>query len=374
MGVGVDYNLAVRFTFIGAYDPLYPRNAVLRKGLRRLGVEVRERRAPAGLKFWARYPLLLAGGWGGRRSVGSKSGPDVFFVPEFCQKDVPLAKFLGLLTARKVVFDPLAARFETKIGDWRRKPADSPSAWWNRKIDAAAFRLSDLILADTAAHRDYYCRTYRLSPEKVAVLPVGYDDEVFGGLGSEAGGASRIFTVLFFGSFLPLHGAEVIVETARVIAPRDGNVRFVLLGDGQTMPAVKAAAASAGLRNVEFLGRRPYGTLPSLIASADLCLGIFGRTEKARRVVPHKIYQAMAMGKAVVTARSPAVEEFFADGENIVLCGEPLAETAAEAILALKGDSARRARIARAGRDLVRRDFSPDALARRLISLLEPTI
>ena len=373
-GGRVVYKRAVRFTFIGAYDPLYPRNAVLRKGLRRLGVAVRERRASAGLKFWARYPLLLAGGWGGRAGGGAGAAPDVFFVPEFGQKDVPLAKFLGLLAARKVVFDTLAARFETKIGDWRRKPADSPAAWLNKRIDAAAFLLSDLVLADTAAHKEYYCREYGLKPEKVTILPVGYDDEVFVGSESPAGGKAGVFTVLFFGSFLPLHGAEVIVEIARVVATRDVRVQFVMLGEGQTLPAVKAAAARAGLRNIEFVGRKPYRQLPSAIASADLCLGIFGRTEKARRVVPHKIYQSMAMGRAVLTARTPAVEEFFSDGENIVLCGEPLAETAADAILALKGDPARRGRLARAGWDLVRRDFSPEALARRLLNVLKKTI
>jgi len=363
----VDYKEPVRFTFVGAYDPLYPRNAVIRKGLGRAGHEVRERRASVRLKFWARYPLLAA-----KKPVrdGGGAGPDFLFVPEFCQKDVPLAKFLGLLSARKVVFDPLAARFETKIGDWRRKPADSPAAWWNKKIDAMAFRLSDLVLADTAAHGDYYRRTYGLSPDKVAVLPVGFDDDVFGRKDAGHFKVSPIFSVLFFGSFLPLHGAEVIVEAARLVASRDDGIRFLLLGDGQTLPAAKAAAASAGLGNIEFLGRKRYRELPSIIGEADVCLGIFGRTEKARRVVPHKIYQSMAMGQAVVTARTPAVEEFFADGENIVLCGEPMAETAAEAVLALKGDPSRRERIARAGRELVRREFSPEAIASRLVDIL----
>jgi len=370
----VDYKEAVRFTFVGAYDPYYPRNAVIRKGLRRIGVEVSELRVSGRLKFWARYPLLLARGMLRREGREAGTAPNGIFVPEFCQKDVPIARFLGLLTARRVVFDPLAARFETKIGDWRRKPADSLTAWWNKKIDAAAFRLADVILADTAAHKDYYCRTYGLNPEKVAVLPVGYDDEVFGRTDGGHFKVSPIFSdsfrVFFFGSFLPLHGAEVIVEAARMVASRDDRVRFVMLGDGQTLPAARAAAASAGLRNIEFLGRKAYRELPSIIAGADLCLGIFGRTEKARRVVPHKIFQSMAMGKAVITARTPAVEEFFAGGENIILCDEPLAESAAEAILSLKRDPARRARIARAGRDLVRRAFSPESIARRLFLIL----
>jgi glycosyltransferase involved in cell wall biosynthesis len=160
----------MRITFFGAYDPAYPRNSVIRKGLRLNGVDVRECRVAPKFKFWARYPLLLCR-W--RRL------PDFLFVPEFCQKDVPLAAFMGLLTARPVIFDPLAARYETKIVDWKWKPADSPAAWWNSRIDRAAFAAAGLVLADTEAHKSYYCETYGLRRDKVEVLPLGYDDGLF---------------------------------------------------------------------------------------------------------------------------------------------------------------------------------------------------
>lgn len=47
------------FTFLGAYDPDYPHNALIRKGLRQLGMPVAECRVSRKFKFWARYPLLL---------------------------------------------------------------------------------------------------------------------------------------------------------------------------------------------------------------------------------------------------------------------------------------------------------------------------
>jgi glycosyltransferase involved in cell wall biosynthesis len=363
---GLDYNWAVRFTFIGGYDPSYPRNAVIRKGLLRIWVEVEERRAPADLKFWARYPVLALKR--DRFRKRSRTERAFFFVPEFRQKDVPLAKALGILSGRKVVFDPLAARYETKIVDWRRKRADSPSAWWNKRIDAAAFRLADLVLADTSAHKDYYCRTYRLDPAKVEVLPLGFDDDLFKPAATARGDRPGPFQVLFFGSFLPLHGAEAIIEAARIVAGNDPEIRFVLLGEGQTYPAVREAAR--GLKNVVFLGRRDQRDLPALIAASDLCLGIFGRTEKARRVVPHKLIQSMAMGRAVVTARTSAVEEFFRDREHLFLCREPFPESLAATILELERDRALAARVGRNGRDLVRRDFSPEAIARRLVAVV----
>jgi len=310
----------MRFVFFGAYDPDYPRSAVFRRGLRLAGAEVRECRAGAKFKAWMRYPLLLLS-WA-RVAVATgvvRCRPSYIFVPEFCQKDVPLAKFLACLGSKKVIFDPLASRYETKIVDWKRKPADSPSAWWNFEIDLMAFKLADLVLADTAAHKDYYCQKYGVKPEKIEVVPLGYDDELFRPSGFRrdvqsfssvdlrpaAPGPAAEFKVVFYGSFVPLHGADVIIEAARILADEDSSIRFLMIGSGQTLAKVRAAAS--GLQNIHFAGWLYPMDLPTAIEEADICLGIFGRTEKARRVVPHKIFQSMGMGKAVITARTPAV-------------------------------------------------------------------
>jgi len=64
-----------------------------------------------------------------------------------------------------------------------------------------------------------------------------------------------------------------------------------------------------------------------VIARSDVCIGVVGRTAKAGRVVANKVYQAMAMGRVVVTADSGAIREFFADGGDLCLvpAGDPVA-------------------------------------------------
>jgi glycosyltransferase involved in cell wall biosynthesis len=122
---------------------------------------------------------------------------------------------------------------------------------------------------------------------------------------------------------------------------------------------------------VKFEGWLPQHALPQRIASSDICLGIFGKTEKARRVVPHKIFQAMGMRKPVITAQTPAVEEFFKHRENIFLVDELEPELLAKAILELRRDADLRERIAEKGFELVSRDFSPKAIGRALIGIIE---
>ncbi|MDH4196698.1 MAG: glycosyltransferase family 4 protein [Candidatus Aminicenantes bacterium] len=356
----------MRFYFTGAYDPLYPRNAVLRRGLRELGDEVVELRGSPRLRFWLRYPQL---GWRASRAVDA--GPSVFFVPEFCQKDVPLAHFISRVMGRPLVFDPLAARYETKILDWGRRPPSSLQAWWNFKIDRWAFSGSDLILADTEAHKAYYCSAYGLDPGKVAVLPVGYDEMLFAPERFAGPEADRPFTVLFCGSFLPLHGVENIIDAARLVGNTDPGVRFVLVGSGQTYPRARRLVEEHGLTNCEFRGWQPLEMIPGEYASADIALGIFGTTEKARRVVPHKVYQALGMGRPVITAATPAADEVLKDGETARLCAEPYGKSLAAAVLELKTNKSLRVKLGKNGLRLARERYSAKPTALRLKKILQ---
>ncbi len=359
--------------FFGGYRPEYPRNAILRRGLALAGADVLECRVRPSHKFWLRYPLLL-----GRYAfslkktgLGAAQGGGFLFVPEFCQKDVPIAGVISRLTSRPVIFDPLASRYETKILDRGIWPEKSTAARWNAAIDRRAFRRADLILADTAAHKAYYSEENGIPGEKIEVLPVGFDDRVWNEA-SSGNAPSAVFVVMFFGSFLPLHGTDVILEAARLVATRDPLVEFRIIGSGQTFPAASKVAESAGLCNVRFEGWLPYRELARRVAAeANLCLGIFGKSGKARRVVPHKVFQAMAAGKPVLTLRTPAAEEFFRHGDHIYFCDGPDPARLAGAILDLKNDAGLRGGIARRGCALVREKFSPLALGKMLMDHLD---
>ncbi len=355
--------------FFGAYDPFYPRIAILRRGLKLNSKTVFEWRLPLGLKSWARYPLCLLRVVCSPACLGKRRG--ALFVPSFGHKDVPLAFLLTRLLARPLIFDPLASRYETKITDWRRKREESWTAWWNRVLDRLAMRMADLTLADTKTHQDYYIQEFGLRREKTAVLPVGFDDSLWH-LENMVRPKSEKFTVVFFGSFLPLHGAEQIVQAAFLLSAEKPNLRFLLIGSGQTWPRIRSLLEGARPENLLLWGWLPETRLAHIVAKeADLCLGLFGATPKARRVVPHKVFQAMALGKPVLTLDTPAVREFFRHQEEIYLCPSAEPEAIAESILALQQQEELRQKIARQGKALVWEKYSPASLGRVLIELIE---
>ena len=96
--------------------------------------------------------------------------------------------------------------------------------------------------------------------------------------------------------------------------------RLILLAGGQPYKQVRKISADLDVKNVNFIDPVPYGAIPEYIRKADVVLGIFGNTGKALRAVPNKVYDAIAMSKAVITAETPAVRELFSGGDNCLFC------------------------------------------------------
>jgi glycosyltransferase involved in cell wall biosynthesis len=363
MAMGVDSRKkaveADRLIFFGGYDPEYPRNAIIRKGLVRCGVPVAECRVHHRWKVVRRYPILL---W---RYAKCGRGGKILFVPDFRHKDVPLAWILARLSGKKCIFDPLVSRYETRVLDRGDAAEGSLQSWHNRNIDRISFRLPDLILTDTDAHGAFFREQYDVHPGKVRTLYIGYDDELFESRAHRDGDGS--LRVLFYGTYLPLHGADVIVEAARLLPD---TITFTLVGEGQTYHEVRSRAEGMTPGRITFRPMVPAGELADAIASSDVVLGIFGVTPKAQVVIPNKVYQSLAVGRAVVTADTSAVREIFTDGEHLLMVPPGDATSLARGIERLYRDPALRSRLAGCGGNLVRGNYHSAAVARRFIDIL----
>ncbi len=345
--------------YIGGYDPTYPRNAVLRAGLTRLGITLHPLFVPRRAGVLVRGAALLA-------AVGRLDpAPDVVLVAEFCHKDVPAA-WLAARRARAVLAaDPLISRADTMVGEWGLYRSGSLDAWACARWDRVAFRWPAVVVADTEVH----ARRFAGAADRIPfpVVYVGADDAFFDL--PDVDPAPGPFTVLYAGGFLPLHGMGTILGAAELLRGRD-EIVFELVGDGMQYATARARAHERGLTNVHFLGRRPIDELPQRMFRSSVVLGIFGAGGEAARVIPNKVSQGLASGRCVVTADTEAVRELLTHGGDAMLVqpGDP--DALADALRMLSEDTALRARIAGAGRALARRCLTPEAVARQLLVAL----
>lgn len=315
----------------GAYDPAYPRNNVILEGCRSQGLIVSEIRTRKSSPFLQKRRIAAA-----LRHTPIEA--DCVLVPFSCHHEMPVVR---RFTTKPILFDPLISRYMTKILDMKKASRYSVHAWINHQADKRALQAADRVFADTIAHADYFGSRYRIPAEKFVLLRVGYNEAHFY---PKTQPPHEGVVVGFYGSMLPLHGIETIMEAAGLLADNPG-FRFEIIGAGSTHASALAAAKAHGATNVRFLGWQPYETLNDFINSWDICLGIFGATLKASLVIPNKVFHYSACGRPTITLDTPAIREVFAHEKSMILC-KPGGKALAEAIQGLVENTALRDAIA----------------------------
>ena len=374
-----------RIVYFGGYDRGAGRNHILMAGLRAAGAEVLECAAPlwrstedklaaAGAGPAALAALLprLAWSWATLlRRHARLPAYQAMVVGATAHLDLPLATRLARRRGAALVFDPLVSATET-LEDRDILTAGSGRLAAVAALERRLWRLPGGILADTAAHADAWSTALRLERARMAVLPVG---SIALGDGppktARTPSVAAPLRVLYFGQYIPLHGVEVILAAADRLRD-NAAIRFQLVGRGQTLDAARRMAVRLQLPNVEIhpLWLPLEQLYRRFILPADLCLGIFGDRPKAARVVPYKVYAALAAGRPVVSADSPALRELLLPGREIHAVPPDDAAALAAAVLGLAEHPDRRLALARAGHEAWRRRFNPAVLGGRLLDLL----
>jgi glycosyltransferase involved in cell wall biosynthesis len=110
------------------------------------------------------------------------------------------------------------------------------------------------------------------------------------------------------------------------------------------------------------------------MAEADVCLGVFGTTPKAARVIPNKVFDGLSVERAVITADTPAIREALVPGRHLWTCpaGDPVA--LAETISRLKADPQTRRVLAAEGRGRFQEAFSIGAISRDLAAVVREVV
>lgn len=280
----------------GNYGPDYPRNRVIESVLRGLGCEL-SRFMPA-LSATADIEYALRRG----------PRPDLVWVPCFRQRDLAAAARYARRHSIPLVFDPLISAYDKQVNEKRKFAADSAQARKLLAWESHLFKLPDWLIADTEGHADYFHATHGVARERIRVIPVGAEDALFTPQPWSQKPSGAPLELVFFGTFIGLQGVDVL---ARAILQYDGPpTHWRLIGEGPMKADCERLLAplvgATGPSRVSFEGWGPLPELPARLASADAILGIFGTSDKALRVIPNKVYQGLAIGRAVLTAATPA--------------------------------------------------------------------
>lgn len=348
--------------FICGAKGSYTRNDVLRCVLRRLYPHydeiVSEKRS---------YPARLLDvvcRWIWRPNAGER-----YFLGFLAQPLVPVATVLG---GRPPVVDFFISLYDTLCLDRCVFKPRSLAGRFLKAYDRWCLDRAGVILTDTEEHADFFSQLFGVARSKFTVIPVSANPEIFKPLPRPESSPGKI-RVVFYCTFLPLHGAELVYDAARLLST-ETHIEITIIGTGPMSGELDLKLETWKLENVRRIEWVPYEELGAALAGADICLGgHFSNNPKAHRVIPGKVYQYLAAARPVILGGTPANRRVFTHLKNAFFCETGSADDLAKAIWELANDESVRNRIARNGYLLFQEQFHPDVIAGKLKqALFEP--
>ena len=124
------------------------------------------------------------------------------------------------------------------------------------------------------------------------------------------------------------------------------------------------------LPNVTFHGFVSQDELLDGLATAHVCLGVFGTTRQANFTVQNKVWEGLAMGRPVISGDSPTICAALADRREIYLIERNSPAALAAGLSELQANPALREAIAAAGHARYRAEHTVAALGRQMAMAL----
>jgi glycosyltransferase involved in cell wall biosynthesis len=357
---------SLRVCFFGTYRANYVRNQIMIEGLRRQGVEVYEchaklwrsiedrvEQASGGWRrpqFWWRVIKCYGQLW---RRHSQMPEYDVMLVGYPGQFDVFLGRLLTWWRRKPMVLDILMSLhlISQERGLVQKSPFTGRLIFWLEKI---GLKLPDLLIADTREYQEYYSNKYNLPFERFRLVPLGVDDRVYYPR-PHLEPPSDYFRVLYYGTFIPLHGVETIIWAAYQLRHLT-HIRFDFYGEGQERSRAEQLAQALELKNVRFLGWIDKERLADEIARSHICLGVFGTTKQARCTIQNKIWESMMMKRPVITGATDTIRAEVIDKQHVYLVERASPQAIASGILELANDPELRRLLSRSAYERVQQN------------------
>lgn len=261
---------------------------------------------------------------------------------------------------KPIIFDEFLNMQDWLVSENNKISEASLAARVTRRYTAGILKSAKVILCDTDLHGLSSSASYGIPKEKYQTLYVATDEEVFRPRGNSSKSKSQ-FEVFFYGNLAPLHGAKIILESAKAL--RDQPIHFTLAGGrGKETEAENLQKFIAKHKlNVSYKDWINFDDLPDLMAGADVFIGgPIGKTVQSGRVITGKTYQSLATAAATIVG---AIDEEvgFKDKQNCLLVERGSAKSLTDAILWASKNRDKLPKIGQEGRKLYEKTFSVKA-------------
>ncbi len=296
--------------------------------------------------------------------------------PSFVYQRLSLFNFAGALQSRRLGIPCVLEANDSEVWikkNWSRLVLESLAV----RCEARALHLADVIAVISKGVREQLA-SYGSDEAKFLLNPNGVDPNEFrpdidGAPIRQRYGLDDNIVVGFIGTFTRWHGIETLFQAAVQVIQHDRSVRFLFVGDGDLRTALEHQAETRGLKEfLVFTGLIPHTEAPRYLAACDILISPHLGFQDGTKFFgsPTKLFEYMAMGKAIIASRLEQIAEVIRDGQNGLLMNPGDDKQLADLILQLASDRALRLRLGQQARENVVANYTWDQNVRRILQLL----
>ena len=227
--------------------------------------------------------------------------------------------------------------------------------WLARWAEGVAWRSADFVLPVTHVLAGYV-KERGVSDQSIVVIPNGINTSHFAEAPSPEVARQRLgwedALVLGFTGFVrDWHGVDrVVTWLSTPSAP--SNAKLLVVGDGPARADLEQLAMDLGVADrVRFTGFVPREQVPAYVAAFAIAL----QPAVVPYASPLKLFEYLALGKAIVAPMLPNIEEVLGHEQNALLFDERQPGSFESTLTRLCSDSGLRQRLGRAAGETIGR-------------------
>ncbi|WP_340645153.1 glycosyltransferase family 4 protein [Phenylobacterium sp.] len=241
-------------------------------------------------------------------------------------------------------------------------------------IEAWAYGVADQVVAVSPAFVEHISKRGKLR-RPVAIVENGVNLNLFDGQTQENDFRARhgLEGKIVFG-YVGTHGMAHNLETllrAAELTRDDPEIAYLMAGSGAQRSKLVALRDELGLTNVVMLDHQPRSEMPTIWSNTDVSLVLLRRSPLFHRVIPSKMFEAMAMSRPIILAVDGQARAILEAGDCGIFVEPEDPEALATTVRRLSADIGLRSRLGANGKSFVRANYNRRVLAERYLRIIE---
>jgi glycosyltransferase involved in cell wall biosynthesis len=308
--------------------------------------------------------------------------------------DLPLVK-TGLAAGEElgipVIADlhenyPEAARQIQRMRGWGEIARDPEallqrvflSPWRLKRLEEESVQQADCVITVCEEARAHYLRDCGADSSNVEIVANtvergSFDSDTTNPPDSLPFALDESFVVSYIGNFTQHRGLDTLIDGFARLAEATQNAQLLLVGKGNDnyVERLQSLARSLSVRDrVHFTGWVAFDEVPRYMAASDVAAVPHVSTPHTETTVPHKLFQAMAMGVPVVVSDVAPLSRIVTRTQSGLVAPAGDGEVMSTVLNELTdGDRARE--LGANGRNAVEREFNWERDGARLRALYD---